>query len=45
MDKMDAKYMASVIFLKDINTFIQQGCIKWIKNESKYIYNITKHYK
>ncbi len=25
-----------------MNTFIQQGCIKLIKIDSKYIYNITK---
>ncbi len=25
-----------------INTFIQQGCIKLIKIDSKYIYNVTK---
>jgi len=24
------------------NTFIQQGCIKLIKSDSKYIYNVTK---
>ncbi len=28
------------IFSKDINTFIQQGCIKLIKSDSKCIYNV-----
>ncbi len=27
-----------------INTFIQQGCIKLIKSESKDFYNVTKDY-
>ncbi len=27
-----------------MSTFIQQGCIKMIKSESKYIYNITKDF-
>jgi len=26
----------------EINTFIQQGCIKLIKSDSKDIYNVTK---
>jgi len=31
-----------VFFLNEvINTFIQQGCIKLIKSDSKYIYNVT----
>ncbi len=29
-------------FLKEINIFIQQGCIKLIKIDSEDIYNITK---
>jgi len=29
-------------FLKQINTFIQQGRIKLIKSGSKYIYNVKK---
>ncbi len=29
--------------LKEINTIIQQGCIKLIKSYSKGIYNVTKH--
>ncbi len=28
------------IFSKDINTFIQQGCIQLIKSDSKCIYNV-----
>ncbi len=28
-------------FFKEINTFIQQGCIK-LKSHSKYIYNVIK---
>ncbi len=31
-----------VIFFFLINTFIQQGCIKLIKIDSKDIYNVTK---
>jgi len=31
------------VSLKQINTFIQQGCIKWIKIDSKDIYNATKN--
>ncbi len=27
-----------------MSTFIQQGCIKMIKSESKDIYNITKDF-
>ncbi len=30
------------LFFKEINTFIQQWCIKVIKSDSKDIYNITK---
>ncbi len=30
------------LLLKEINTFIEQGCIKLISNESKYIYNVTE---
>ena len=30
--------------MKEINTFIQQGCIKSIKSDSKDIYNVTKDY-
>jgi len=28
--------------LKEMNTFIQLGCIKLIKSDSKDIYNVTK---
>ncbi len=31
----------SKIFLKDTNTFIQQGCIKLIKSDSEDIYHVT----
>ncbi len=31
-------------FLKEINTFIQQGCIKLIKRDSKDICNGTKRF-
>ncbi len=30
-------------FLKELNT--QQGCIKFMKSDSKYIYNIIKDFK
>jgi len=29
-------------FLKEINTFLQQGYIKWIKRGINDIYNVTK---
>ncbi len=32
------------MFLEDINTFIQQGCIKMIKSDSKDVYDVTKDY-
>ncbi len=28
----------------EINTFIQQGCTKLIKSDSKDIYNVTKYF-
>ncbi len=31
----------SNFFLKDINTFIQQGCIVLIKSDSEDIYNVS----
>ncbi len=31
-------------FLKEMNTFLQQGCIKFIESNSKDIYNVTKIY-
>ncbi len=33
----------SVRFIQEIDTFIQQECIKLIKSESEGIYNITKY--
>jgi len=30
--------------LKEINTFINQGCIKLIKSKSKVIYNVAKDF-
>ncbi len=32
------------LFLKEINAFIQQGCIKMFESDSKDIYNIRKDY-
>ncbi len=37
-------YQVHYLFFKEINTFIQQGGIKLIKVESKYIYNVTKDF-
>ncbi len=34
----------AVGFLKEMNTFIQPGCIKLIKSDSEDIYNITKDF-
>ncbi|XDV46539.1 hypothetical protein PO909_014421, partial [Leuciscus waleckii] len=34
--------MIVCLFFKEMNTFIQQGCIKLIKSDSKDIYNVTK---
>jgi len=31
------------LFLKEIDYFIQQGCIQLIESDSKDIYNVTKH--
>ncbi len=28
----------SLLFFKENNTFIQQGCVKWIKSDSKDLY-------
>ncbi len=33
----------SVRFIQEIDTFIQQECIKLIKSENEGIYNITKY--
>ncbi len=30
-------------FLKEMNTFIQQGCIEFIKKDSKDIYKVAKY--
>ncbi len=32
------------ISLREINIVIQQGCIKLDKIDSKYIYNVPKHF-
>jgi len=34
----------SSVHLKEVNSLIQQGCIKLIKCDSKDIYNVTKDY-
>ncbi len=34
------KYGVSKCFFQEINTFIQQGCIKFIKSDSKVIFNL-----
>ncbi len=39
------KFGSVRFFFKEINTFIQQGPIKLIKRDSKYIYNVTKDFK
>ncbi len=31
-------------FLKEINTFIHQGCIQLIESDSKNIYNVTNYF-
>ncbi len=31
-------------FLKDMNTFIEQGYIKLFKNDTKGVYNVTKEF-
>ncbi len=31
-------------FLEEINTFIQRGCIRLIKNDNKSKYNVTKYF-
>jgi len=35
-------HLAIRFFLKEINTFIHQGCIKLSNCDSKNIYNVTK---
>ncbi len=37
------KNLGSVRFVEEINTFIQQGCITFTKNDNKDIYNVTKN--
>ncbi len=37
-----ANYFILKKFLEEINDFIQQGCIKLIKSDSKDMYNVTK---
>ncbi len=32
-------------FRKEVNTFIQQACIKLIKRDSQDIYCVTKYFK
>jgi len=38
------KFVCIYVFLKEMNTFIQQDYIKLIKSDSKYIYNVTKDF-
>ncbi len=38
---LNLAFAVSAITLKEINTFIQQGCIILIKSD-KYIYNVSK---
>ncbi len=38
------KSLGLVRFLKEINTFIDQGCIKLIKSDSKDIHNVTNDF-
>ncbi len=35
--------LVRVVFLKEINTLIQQECVKLTKSDSKVIYKVTKH--
>ncbi len=39
-----SKNLGSVMFLffKEINIFIEKGCITFTKSDNKYIYNVTK---
>ncbi len=37
-------YYFLCVCLKEINTFIQQGCIKLMKNGSEDSYNVTKDF-
>ncbi len=38
------KFVVSKVLFKEINTLIQQKCIKLIKNDSKDIHNFTKDF-
>ncbi len=38
------KFGVSKIILKEMSTFIHQGCIKLIKSDSKDVYNVTKDF-
>ncbi len=31
------------LFFKEINIFIEKGCITFTKSDNKYIYNVTKY--
>ncbi len=42
--KLDNRLGSLSFFLKEINTFIQQECIKLIKRDSKDMYNATKEF-
>ncbi len=42
--KLDNSLDSLSVFFKEINTFIQQECIKLIKRDSKDIYNATKEF-
>ncbi len=42
--KLDNSLGSLSVFFKEINTFIQQECIKLIKRDSKDIYNATKEF-
>ncbi len=35
-------YSSHYTFLGEINTFVQQGCIKLIKSDGEEMYNVTK---
>jgi len=34
--------VSKILFLKKVNAFIQQGCIKLIRRDSKDIYSVTE---
>ncbi len=37
-------FMFYFIYFKEINTFIQQGCMELTQNNSKHIYNVAKDF-